>query len=192
MLAEHARMVEENHNLIYGFLRKYKLGEDFYGDAAIGLCKAAESYDESKGVSFATYAYKCMFNECGITIRTEKRRIQTISLDTPVNEDETINLEAVLPSDFADINMESIPYIRWFLDKMCLVDLKILLYRLQGDSYRNVAKKIGYSYQFVKNRLSKMGEVYKSKKCLHTKSNTDDFFERQNITNEIFAALMKA
>ena len=154
MLAEHTRIVEENHNLIYGFLHKYKLSEDFYGDAAIGLCKATQSYDESKGSSFATYAYKCMFNECGITIRSDKRKIQTISFE---------NLESVLPSDFSNEHIESIPYIQWFLEKMCLVDLQILLYRLEGDSYRDVAKKIGYSYQYVKNRLSKIGEAYKAK-----------------------------
>lgn len=186
MLAEHVSMVEKNHNLIYGFLHKYKLSEDFYGDAAIGLCKAAENYDESKGSSFATYAYKCMFNECGITLRSDKRKVQTISLDTPIADGENINLESVLTSDFTNEHMESIPYVRWFVEKMGIVDLQILLYRLQGDSYRDVGRKIGYSYQSVKNRLTKMGEAYKSKKRLVGKC-SDDFDKCENIKDEIFA-----
>lgn len=185
MLAEHTRMVEENHNLIYGFLHKYKLSEDFYGDAAIGLCKAAQSYDESKGSSFATYAYKCMFNECGITLRVDKRKVQTISFETPIADGENVNLESVLPSDFSNEHMESIPYIQWFVEKMCLVDLQILLYRLEGDSYRDVAKKIGYSYQYVKNRLSKIGEAYKAKKRPNTRNGSDDCSKCKSVKNEI-------
>lgn len=186
MLAEHIRMVEENHNLIYGFLHKYKLSEDFYGDAAIGLCKAAQSYDETKGSSFATYAYKCMFNECGITLRADKRKVQTISFETPIVDDENVNLESVLPSGFSNEHMEAIPYIQWFVEKMCLVDLQILLYRLEGDSYRDVAKKIGYSYQYVKNRLSKIGEAYKAKKRPNTRSSSDDCSKCKSVKNEIF------
>lgn len=187
MLAEHTRIVEENHNLIYGFLHKYKLSEDFYGDAAIGLCKAAQSYDESKGSSFATYAYKCMFNECGITIRADKRKVQTISFEAPIADGENVNLESVLPSDFSNEHMESIPYIQWFLEKMCLVDLQILLYRLEGDSYRDVAKKIGYSYQYVKNILFKIGEAYKAKKRPNTRNSSDDCFKCRSVKNEILA-----
>ena len=185
MLAEHVSMVEKNHNLIYGFLHKYKLSEDFYGDAAIGLCKAARSYDETKGSSFATYAYKCMFNECGITLRADKRKVQTISFETPIADGENVNLESVLPSDFSNEHMEAIPYIQWFVEKMCLVDLQILLYRLEGDSYRDVGKKIGYSYQFVKNRLTKIGEAYKAKKRPNTRSNSDDCSKCKSVKNEI-------
>lgn len=188
MLAEHTRMVEENHNLIYGFLHKYKLSENFYGDAAIGLCKAAESYDETNGCSFATYAYRCMFNECGMAIRVNKRTVQTISFETPIADNgESVNLESTLSSGFSNEHMESISYIQWFIEKMCLKDLQILLYRLEGDSYRAVAKKIGYSYQFVKNRLSKLGEAYKAQKRPCTKDDTDDFDKCQSVKNEIFA-----
>lgn len=39
------KLVEQNHNLIYAFLQKYHLTiEDYYGLAAIGLCKAAMTF----------------------------------------------------------------------------------------------------------------------------------------------------
>jgi RNA polymerase sigma factor (sigma-70 family) len=56
-------LVEKNHNLIYGFANKNKLNiDEYYGILAIGLCKAAKSYEESKG-EFSTFAYNCMKNE---------------------------------------------------------------------------------------------------------------------------------
>ena len=186
MTNKQARLVEENHNLIYGFLHKHKLSEDFYGDAAIGLCKAAETFDETKNSSFSTYAYKCMFNECGIQIRLNNRSVSTISFETPVMNGEDINLESMLPNGFSSEHMESISYMKWFVEKMCLLDLRILLYRLQGDSYRDVAKKVGYSSQSVKNRLTKMGEAYKEKSRPNTRNHMDNRDECKRIENKIF------
>ena len=64
------KLVEENHNLIYSFLYKYHLDvEEWYDLAAIGLCKAANTYNNSKS-GFSTYAYKCMYT----TVMMEKRK----------------------------------------------------------------------------------------------------------------------
>lgn len=70
-------MVQENHHLIYSVLHatifKSEALDDYYGDAAFGLCKAAESYDESKG-AFSTYAYHLIQNEIRREVRRERRR----------------------------------------------------------------------------------------------------------------------
>lgn len=58
-----SKMVEENHNLIYGYLSKNNLNiDDYYDLAAIGLCKAAIHYDPNRS-KFSTLAYTCMGNE---------------------------------------------------------------------------------------------------------------------------------
>ena len=52
--------MEDNHNLIYSFLKKYDLSNDDYYDlAAIGLCKAALGYNGELS-KFSTYAFRCM------------------------------------------------------------------------------------------------------------------------------------
>ena len=67
---EARRLIEENHNLIYSLLYKYHLDvEEWYDLAAIGLCKAANTYNNGKS-GFSTYAYKCMYT----TIMMEKRK----------------------------------------------------------------------------------------------------------------------
>ena len=41
------QLVTDNHNLIYRFLQKEKLNmEDWYDLAAIGMCKAAKTFNE--------------------------------------------------------------------------------------------------------------------------------------------------
>lgn len=58
--------------MIYTFLQKYHLSiEDYYGLAAIGLCKAGSKFDGSKS-KFSTYAYRCMFTTVFAEIRDRK------------------------------------------------------------------------------------------------------------------------
>ena len=62
MTKEAQRLVEDNHNLIYKFLRNHNLEDDWYDVAAIGLYKAANNYNSDK-YEFSTYAYICMYIE---------------------------------------------------------------------------------------------------------------------------------
>lgn len=60
---EQRELAEKNHDLIYGYAHKKNISiGEYYDVLAIGLCKAAKIYDESKG-RFSTLAYKCMENE---------------------------------------------------------------------------------------------------------------------------------
>lgn len=64
------QLVTDNHNLIYRFLQKEKLNmEDWYDLSAIGMCKAAKTFNEGTS-KFSTYAFKCMFNE----VYSEKKK----------------------------------------------------------------------------------------------------------------------
>lgn len=69
---EQRALVDNNHNLIYSFLRCHNLSiDDYYGLAAIGLCKAAANFDANKS-RFSTHAYRCMFSTVFKEIREQK------------------------------------------------------------------------------------------------------------------------
>ena len=56
-------LAEQNHNLIYAVLKNNGWSiDEYYGIAAIGLCKAASNYDKRRGVAFTTYAYSVIRN----------------------------------------------------------------------------------------------------------------------------------
>lgn len=80
---EQQEFVTQNHNLIYKILDRYSLPahrcdcynqEDWYGLAAISLCQAAATFDESKGYKFSTYAGKCIENAILMQFRSKQSR----------------------------------------------------------------------------------------------------------------------
>ena len=82
--AEQQKLVEKNHNLIYGFATSKQINlDEFYDVLAIGLCKAALNFDEKKG-TFSTYAYMCMTNEIRLLKRKEslQRTIPKYMIDS--------------------------------------------------------------------------------------------------------------
>lgn len=88
-----SKLVEQNHNLIYGFARKYNLDiEEWYGILALALCKAALSFDSEKA-KFSTLYYLCasqMVSAEKRKWRTQKRIPQDlfVSLDEPLDDNE--------------------------------------------------------------------------------------------------------
>lgn len=71
---EQRKLVEDNHDLIYGFLNKKELDIDKYYDImALELCNASINYDSSKG-KFSTFVYKCMYNRLIKIICSENRQ----------------------------------------------------------------------------------------------------------------------
>lgn len=114
MTDEQRKIVEQNHNLIYDFLNKNKLNKDeYYGVAAIGLCKAAMNYN-NKISRLSTLAYKCMMNEVIICFKHENSKTKIpydkiFSYDILLNEDESESyIDIMLEGDFNTYEMAEV------------------------------------------------------------------------------------
>lgn len=100
------KLVEDNHNIIYHYLHSRNLSlddvEDWYGLAAIGLCKAALAYDETRNVKFSTLAYICIHRTIMRAIDKDRSRIHcSHSLDEPFNEEKNLFLGDTIPDKFS-------------------------------------------------------------------------------------------
>lgn len=68
---EQRKFAEENHNLIYSFMKYKNLDfEEWYSVCAEGFCAAVLSYKDSSG-KFGSYAYSCMYNNLAKVLRRE-------------------------------------------------------------------------------------------------------------------------
>jgi RNA polymerase sigma factor (sigma-70 family) len=100
MTSEQKKLVEDNLPLVYFIIsREYPTfigDEDLSQSAALGLCQAANSWDESKGL-FSTYAGRCIRNEINKEFIRRKPHSKNISLQTTLAEKMT--LDEVLVGD---------------------------------------------------------------------------------------------
>jgi len=156
--------------LIYSFLYKYHLDvEEWYDIAAIGLCKAANTYNNDKS-GFSTYAYKCMYT----TIIMEKRKEnamrtipqnQIVYYENQVNEsskdNDTSTFLNYIPSK-QDIENEIISALSLENIENELVGNKKKVFLLLREGYTQceISKIIGISKQRVSKIKQEITEKY--------------------------------
>lgn len=164
MTKEQEQLVTDNHNLIYFFLNKWgKILEysdmtDYYDICAIGLCKAAITYDSSKDVKFATYAGVCIENEIKLELRNKKKYSAPLySLDMTFNNtsDGTGEISYVenITTGLSAYD-EILPYQ---LDKVLNVrEYKLVALVLQDYTQVEIGNIIGISQAQVSRMFSKI------------------------------------
>lgn len=156
--------------MIYSFLYKYHLDvEEWYDIAAIGLCKAANTYNNDKS-EFSTYAYKCMYT----TIIMEKRKEnamrtipqnQIVYYENQVNEsskdNDTSTFLNYIPSK-QDIENETISALSLENIENELVGNKKKVFLLLRERYTQceISKIIGISKQRVSKIKQEITEKY--------------------------------
>ena len=86
-------LILDNVSLIYYVLKKmnlYKNADEYYDIGMIGLIKAADTFNESKGYTFSTYGISCIRSELLGYIRRQnsnkrKANYNTISLEMKIS-----------------------------------------------------------------------------------------------------------
>lgn len=99
-------LVERNLRLVAHIVKKYtypgKDVDDLISIGTVGLIKAIDSFDTSKGTRLATYAARCIENEILMLIRNTKKIKGEVYLQDPIGIDKEgneISLLDVLSSD---------------------------------------------------------------------------------------------
>ena len=99
-------LVERNLRLVAHIVKKFSYSgtdvDDLISIGSVGLIKAIDSFDISKGTRLATYAARCIENEILMLIRNNKKTKGNISLQDTIgndNDGNEISLIDVLSSD---------------------------------------------------------------------------------------------
>lgn len=70
------------HYIVHKHFPQYTANQDVIQNGYIGLIKAVDSFDESMGNTFSTYATRCIFNEILMDLRRQNKCAKDISLHT--------------------------------------------------------------------------------------------------------------
>lgn len=121
--------------------------EDYYSVGIIGLTRAINEFDESKGNQFSTYAVWVIRNEILKTFR-KKRIIPAFSLDEPYRLDngELVDfLEAIVDSrGFEEEVIADVQEEKW-ISSLNEREKKIASLRMEGKTQMEIAKICGIS-----------------------------------------------
>lgn len=165
-------LIERNMRLVAHIARKYisdeAEAEDLISVGTIGLIKAVNSFDPSKGIKLGTYAAKCIENELLMMFRSEKKRSRDISLNEPIGVDKdgnSISLIDVIEENQYDV-IEDIN-IKEKIEKMISSindvlnekerDIIVKRYGLNGEkpiTQRVISEQYGISRSYV-SRIEK-------------------------------------
>ena len=165
-------LVEHNLRLVAHIVKKYhnldREKEDMLSIGTIGLIKAINTYDISKGHRLVTYAARCIENELLMMIRQERKTSKNTSLYEPIGVDKEgneINLLDVIESAPVDIVEDC--YIRENTDYLLRSLKKVLsdkeyqviccrygLFGMEEETQREIARKLCISRSYV-SRIEK-------------------------------------
>ncbi len=169
--AAQKKLVEHNLRLVAHIIKKYyaQSGEedDLISIGTIGLIKAVNSFDYSKGTRLATYASRCIENEILMYFRARRKTAQDISMNEPIDADSDGNpltLSDVLyeDDDIADrIDADQRTQRLYQLIEQMedqrekqIVILRYGLYNTKPLTQQQVARRLGISRSYV-SRIEK-------------------------------------
>jgi RNA polymerase sigma factor (sigma-70 family) len=157
------KLVEDNMNLVYFLINRYYptfiQDEDLAQCGMIGLCKAADKFDETKGITFSTFAASCILNEFCKEFTRRKRHNGVVSLEYNLFNDDgettTIGNFIVGEDDVDYVDDEN------FYKKLSPMDREIVELRKFGYSSREISKKFNVSEQLISQHLIKMRHTWR-------------------------------
>lgn len=149
--------------------------DDLIQEGMIGLVKACESYDESKGASFDTYADICVTRQMLTAIKLAGRQKNaalnmSVSIDTPLSDEEgapTLG-ESLVGSPDADPAYQLLykelleiivsPGNEYF----SALEHQVLILLLSGFNYKEIAERLGKTPKQIDNTMQRIKKKLKT------------------------------
>ncbi|MBQ9609071.1 MAG: RNA polymerase sporulation sigma factor SigK [Lachnospiraceae bacterium] len=171
-IAARNTLVEYNLRLVAHIVKKYQAAnrstEDLISIGTIGLIKAINTYDKSKGSRLVTYASRCIENEILMRLRQERKESREISLYEPIGTDKEgneINLMDIIKSEDENIlvdiiNNDNISFVSKVFGTVLdereqkIIAMRYGLFNKNPMTQKAVAKKLGISRSYV-SRIEK-------------------------------------
>nr|DAX66646.1 MAG TPA: DNA directed RNA polymerase subunit [Caudoviricetes sp.] len=146
-MTDREQKIIDNMNLVHYIVHKhfpqYITNQDVIQNGYVGLIKAVDSFDESMGNTFATYAARCIFNEIAMDLRRQNKYAKDISLHAVLangdTRDDSLTIEDILMYEDDYTSM----YIQEFVRCLDEREITVLRYLMDGKTQKWVSDQLG-------------------------------------------------
>jgi len=165
------KLIEHNLRLVAHIIKKYYSNssdqDDLISIGTIGLIKAVNTFDVTKGIRLSSYAARCIENEVLMYFRASRKSAQDISIDEPIDTDKDGNaltlMDTMAQEDNIVDNLDSkikFELLRKYIGEVLTPREQAIIrlrYGLNGSeplTQREVAQRLGISRSYV-SRIEK-------------------------------------
>ena len=164
-MTDREQKIIDNMGLVHYVLHKYFPlyidNQDNIQNGYVGLIKAVDSFDESTGNTFSTYATRCIFNEIAMDLRRRNKYAKDISLHAVLAEgdtrDDPLAIEDILiyEDDYTPL------YIQEFVQCLDEREITVLRYLMAGKNQTYISNRLGTTRSNVCLIVKKMRSKWK-------------------------------
>lgn len=164
-MTDREQKIIDNMGLVHYVLHKYFPlyidNQDNIQNGYVGLIKAVDSFDESTGNTFSTYASRCIFNEIAMDLRRRNKYAKDISLHAVLAEgntrDDPLTIKDVLSyeDDYTPL------YIQEFVHCLDEREVLVLRYLMAGKNQTYISNRLGMTRSNVCLIVKKMRSKWK-------------------------------
>ncbi len=180
-------LIEHNLRLVAHIVKKYSQperdNEDLLSIGTVGLIKAVDSFDESKGIRLGTYAARCIENELLMFFRAGKKTAKEVYLYDPIGTDKegnAIHLLEIIEAEEEDYTdryerKEKLSVLPRLITEHLeerekeIIALRYGLYGGRELTQREIADRLSISRSYVsrieKKALRKLREEYEKEEA---------------------------
>lgn len=150
-------LIENNMKLVHYVINKYyptySYNEDVIQEGMVGLCYAAEKYDESKS-KFSTFANKCILNNIRTYFKRTAKHDNHLSLDYEVTTDLGTMTFGETIMGVEDVDLSNLKYYE-FYESVDYGD-RYILDNIAYSTTTEIGEALGISQQAVSQRLRRL------------------------------------
>lgn len=152
------------HYIVHKHFPQYTANQDIIQNGYVGLIKAVDSFDESTGNTFSTYAARCIFNEILMDLRRQNKYAKDISLHAVLANSDRRNDSLTIENILAYEDDYTPMYIQEFVRCLDEREIAILRYLMDGKTQAYASNQLGMTRsnvcRIVKVMRSKWKECY--------------------------------
>ena len=119
--------------------------DDIAQELRIAIVKAAQGYNEDKGVLFHTYLHTAMVNTIRTLIYKAERQLKSASLDTTFGEDNSFSYAETLEDDTSTLMDDTEFDMLLSTAKLDEIEQDFLRLRIEGMTMEEITQDLGDS-----------------------------------------------